>query len=72
MDRSLRFLVISFSSFAFYAGVSLFPTFLFFGFGAICSVMIEAVAYKICLILVKVSGALISFLISIKLSCNWQ
>ena len=65
MDRSLCSLVISFSSFAFYAGVPLFLTFLFLGFGAICSVMIEAVTYTIWLILVKVSGALMSFLISI-------
>ena len=65
VDRSLSFLLISFSSFAFHVGVSPFPTFLFFGFGAICSVMIEVVAYTIWLISVKVRGALMSFPISI-------
>ena len=53
MDRSLHFLVISFSSFAFHVRVSLLPAFLFFGFGAICSVMIEAVANTIWLISVS-------------------
>ena len=61
MDRSHGFLVISFSSFAYHAGVTLFLTFLFFG-----SVMIEAVAYAIWLISVKVSAALMSFQISIR------
>ena len=57
--------MISFSSFAFHAGLSLFLTFLLFGFGAICSVMIETVVDTIWLISEKVSGVLMSILISI-------